>query len=660
MLIIMIKKILIANRGEIACRIMKTAHKMGIYCVAIYSDADVYSLHALSADEAVNIGPAPVGQSYLSIEKICEIARDLGVQAVHPGYGFLSENANFPEKLNDYGIEFIGPSADSIRMMADKITSKKIAESAQVNIIPGYMGIVDSSEQAEKIAESIGFPVMIKATAGGGGKGMRIVKSRDEINQAFTSATNEASKNFRDGRIFIEKYIELPRHIEIQILADKHGNIVCLGERECSIQRHNQKVIEETPSPFLDERTRRKMYKQCISLARKVGYYSAGTIEFVVDQNKQFYFLEMNTRLQVEHPVTELVTGIDIVEEMIRIANGEKLRFTQKDIEFNGSAIEARIYAEDPMKNFLPSSGRVVYYSAPVPNDNLRIDSGIFEGSEVSMFYDPMVAKVCTYGQDRNEAISFMQKYLNSFYINGIANNIDFLLSVFNNSVFISGNINTKFVEQFYPNGFQGEHLTEYSIELFILTAIFIFFQDEYGEYAYVLFYDKELVVYVNDQEYFVSVKYEDGKIVVLYNDVRYVISGMWNVNFKILELGVNGKVIPIKVDSRKIGKYQLRYSAIRATCAVYRPYVSKLLSIMPKTDLQELVPNNVCSPISGMIVKIYVKEGEEIYPGQSLLVIEAMKMENVICSDVKSIVKSVLLAEGSNVSTGDVIIELT
>ena len=348
----MIKKILIANRGEIACRIMKTARKMGISCVSIYSDADVYSLHALSADESVNIGPAPVGQSYLNMEKICEIARDLGVQAVHPGYGFLSENANFHEKLSDYGIEFIGPSAESIRLMADKITSKKIAESAKVNIIPGYMGIVDSSDQAEKIAESIGFPVMIKATAGGGGKGMRIVKSRDEINQAFTSATNEASKNFRDGRIFIEKYIELPRHIEIQILADKYGNIVCLGERECSIQRHNQKVIEETPSPFLDERTRQKMYRQCVSLAKKVGYYSAGTIEFVVDKNKQFYFLEMNTRLQVEHPVTELVTGIDIVEEMIRIANGEKLTFTQKDIKFNGSALEARIYAEDPMKNF--------------------------------------------------------------------------------------------------------------------------------------------------------------------------------------------------------------------------------------------------------------------------------------------------------------------
>ncbi|QGR02596.1 acetyl-CoA carboxylase biotin carboxylase subunit [Ehrlichia ruminantium] len=653
----MIKKILIANRGEITCRIIRTARKMGISCVSIYSDADVYSLHALSADEAVNIGPAPVGQSYLNMDRICEIARDLNVQAVHPGYGFLSENANFPEKLSDYGIEFIGPSADSIRMMADKITSKKIAESAKVNIIPGYMGIVDSSDEAEKIAESIGFPVMIKATAGGGGKGMRIVKSKDEIAQAFTSATNEASKNFRDGRIFIEKYIELPRHIEIQILADKYGNIVCLGERECSIQRHNQKVIEETPSPFLDERTRQKMYKQCVSLAKKVGYYSAGTIEFVIDQNKQFYFLEMNTRLQVEHPVTELVTGIDIVEEMIRIANGEKLRFTQKDIKFNGSAIEARIYAEDPIKNFLPSSGRVVYYSAPIPNDNLRIDSGIFEGSEVSMFYDPMVAKVCTYGKDRAEAISFMQKYLNSFYIGGIANNIDFLLSVFHHSVFISGNINTKFVEQFYPNGFQGEHLTEYCIELFILAAIFIFFQDEYCEYAVSSY--KELVVHVNDQEYFVSARYENGKIIVMYNHSRYIVLGAWNVNFKILELQVNDEVIPIKVDSRIVGKYQFRYSAMSAVCAVYRHCVSRLLSIMPKIDLQELCLNEICSPISGMIVKIHVKEGEEIYPGQSLLVIEAMKMENVICSNVKSVVKSILLTEGSSVSTGDVIIEL-
>ncbi|AHC39316.1 acetyl/propionyl/methylcrotonyl-CoA carboxylase subunit alpha [Ehrlichia muris] len=654
----MIKKILIANRGEIACRVMRTARKMGISCVAVYSDADIYSLHVLSAEEAINIGPAPVNQSYLNMEKICEVAHNAGVDAVHPGYGFLSENADFPEKLEQYNIAFIGPSAASIRMMADKITSKKIAESAKVNIIPGYMGIVDSVDEARKIAESIGFPVMIKATAGGGGKGMRIVKSSEEIAQAFNSATNEAAKNFRDGRIFIEKYIELPRHIEIQIIADKHGNIVCLGERECSIQRHNQKVIEETPSPFLDEKTRKKMYQQCVNLARKVEYYSAGTIEFIVDQNKQFYFLEMNTRLQVEHPVTELVTGIDIVEEMIRIASGEKLRFTQRDVKFTGSAIEARVYAEDPTKNFLPSSGRIVYYSAPVPNDNLRIDSGVFEGAEVSMFYDPMIAKVCTYGQNRDEAVSFMQRYLNEFYISGIANNIDFLLSVFHHPTFISANINTKFIEQFYFDGFQGDSLTGACIKLFILTSLCIFFQDEYGNYGAELHESKELIVCIDNQKYSINAKYESGKILAIYDQCEYLISATWNVNFKILQVQINnGEVFHVKVDSR-FNKYKLRYSAMSALCAVYRPCVSNLLPIMPQISAEELYCNNVCSPISGMIIKIYVKQGEEVHPGQPLLVIEAMKMENVIYSDVKSVVKSVLFSEGSSIAAGDVIIE--
>ncbi|AAZ68575.1 acetyl/propionyl/methylcrotonyl-CoA carboxylase subunit alpha [Ehrlichia canis] len=655
----MIKKILIANRGEIACRVMRTASKMGISCVSVYSSADVYSLHVLSAEEAVNIGPAPVNQSYLNMEKICEVAHNAGVDAVHPGYGFLSENAEFPEKLQEYNIQFIGPSPSSIRMMADKITSKKIAESAQVNIIPGYMGIVDSVDEAKSIARSIGFPVMIKATAGGGGKGMRIVKSCEEMDQAFTSATNEAAKNFKDGRIFIEKYIELPRHIEIQIIADKYGNIVCLGERECSIQRHNQKVIEETPSPFLNEETRQKMYQQCVNLAKKVGYYSAGTIEFIVDQNRQFYFLEMNTRLQVEHPVTELVTGIDIVEEMIRIADGEKLRFTQQDVKFIGSAIESRIYAEDPVKNFLPSSGRIVYYSAPMPNDNLRIDSGVFEGAEVSMFYDPMIAKVCTYGKNRDEAVSFMQKYLNEFYIGGIAHNIDFLLSVFHHPVFMSGNINTRFVEQFYSGGFEYDPLTEDCIELFVLTSLCIFFQSEYDNSLNHSCNSMDLSVYVDGQEYFVNAKYQNGKVLAIYNQNEYLVSGTWNTNFKIFKLQISEELFHVKVDSR-LNKYKLRYSTMSALCVVYRSCISNLLPIMPQVSTEELCCNNVCSPISGMIVKIYVKEGEKVQPGQSLLVIEAMKMENVIYSNVKSVVKSVFFSEGNSVIVGDVIIEFS
>lgn len=434
-------KILIANRGEIACRIIKTAHRMGISCVCVYSDADVNSVHVRQADESRYIGPSPSCLSYLNIDKICEVAIETGAQAVHPGYGFLAENPDFPRALQKYNIDFIGPSAETIEATANKITAKEAAKKAGVNVVPGYMGKINDATHAAKVAEEIGFPVMLKAAAGGGGKGMRVVHSKQEVELAFISATNEAEKSFKDGSIFIEKYIELPRHIEIQIIADKYGNIVCLGERECSIQRNNQKLMEETPSPFINEKVRQEMYAQCVCLAKQVGYFSAGTVEFVVDKNHKFYFLEVNTRVQVEHPVTEFITGIDIVEEMIRTSCGEKLRFSQDDIKLTGWAIESRICAEDTSKKFFPSSGRIKYYDKPSENDYVRIDDGVAAGSEISMFYDSMIAKVITYGKDRIEATSRMQKALSECYIEGVTNNIEFLESIFHHPNFIAGKL---------------------------------------------------------------------------------------------------------------------------------------------------------------------------------------------------------------------------
>ncbi|WP_052264893.1 acetyl-CoA carboxylase biotin carboxylase subunit, partial [Wolbachia endosymbiont of Operophtera brumata] len=472
-------KILVANRGEIACRIIKTAHKMGISCVSVYSDADANSVHVKQADESRHIGPSPAYLSYLNIEKICEVAVETGAEAVHPGYGFLAENPDFPRALEKHNIDFIGPSAETIEVTANKITAKEEARKAGVNVVPGYMGKIEDAAHAAIVAEEIGFPVMLKAASGGGGKGMRIVYSKKEIELAFTSATNEAEKSFKDGSIFIEKYIELPRHIEIQIIADKYGNIVCLGERECSVQRNNQKIIEETPSPFISEEVRQKMYAQCVSLAKQVDYFSAGTVEFVVDKNQNFYFLEVNTRLQVEHPVTEFVTGIDIVEEMIRISCGEKLRFGQNDIKLIGSAIESRICAEDPSKRFFPSSGRIKYYDKP---DDVRIDDGVASGSEISMFYDSMIAKIITYGKDRIEAISRMQKALSKCYIEGVTNNIEFLESIFHNPNFIAAKLHTRFIPNHYPGGFQGDLITEEYIKIFIFTALYVHLENE-GKY---------------------------------------------------------------------------------------------------------------------------------------------------------------------------------
>ncbi|MGN7678736.1 MAG: acetyl/propionyl/methylcrotonyl-CoA carboxylase subunit alpha [Anaplasma sp.] len=656
----MIRRILIANRGEIACRIVKTARRMGIECVCVYSDADSAAPHVLCADEAVHIGPGPARQSYLDIDKICQVAKDTCVDAVHPGYGFLSENAEFPDRLSELGIEFIGPAPSSMRMMSDKVVSKKIAQSAGVAVVPGYTGVVASGAEARDVAESIGFPIMIKAAAGGGGKGMRIVRSAEEMERAFLSAANEAYKSFSDGRIFIEKYVEHPRHIEVQILADKAGNVVCLGERECSIQRNNQKVIEETPSPFLDEKTRQEMYAQCINLAKEVRYFSAGTVEFIVDAERNFYFLEMNTRLQVEHPVTELVTGIDLVEEMIKIAEGSSLNFSQEDIRFFGSAIEARVYAEDPKKGFLPSSGRISYYSEPPAGAGLRVDSGVTEGSIVSMFYDPMIAKVSSHGESRLEAIEIMKRALGRFYIEGVANNIDFVLSVFCHPTFVSGNINTGFIPQFYKSGFKGDTLTPEIAEILAFALLYIHLEDE-SRYYGAPQGREELVTHVGEFSYVLYVRCVDGKIFAALGDQeRYItLSGAWFGNYKMLEISIDDNSYCIKVRPSS-SRYVLKYLAVEALCSIHKASVEKFLEFMPAVSDVQASSDIVVSPIAGMVVDVFVKIGDEVSIGQPLLIIEAMKMENLICSETQAKVAEVLCTKGSSVASGDVIIKFS
>ncbi|WP_264686712.1 acetyl-CoA carboxylase biotin carboxylase subunit [Wolbachia endosymbiont (group B) of Rhopobota naevana] len=650
-------KILIANRGEIACRIIKTARKMGISCVCVYSDADVNSVHVRQADESKYIGPSPSCLSYLNIEKICEVAVETGAEAVHPGYGFLAENPDFPRALEKHNIDFIGPSAKTIEVTANKITAKEEARKAGVNVVPGYMGKIEDADHASMVAEEIGFPVMLKAASGGGGKGMRIVYSKKEIELAFTSATNEAEKSFKDGSIFIEKYIELPRHIEIQIIADKYGNIVCLGERECSIQRNNQKIMEETPSPFISEEVRQKMYAQCVSLAKQVGYFSAGTVEFVVDKDQNFYFLEVNTRLQVEHPVTEFITGIDIVEEMIRTSCGEKLRFNQDDIKLTGSAIESRICAEDPSKKFFPSSGRIKYYDKPDENSHVRIDDGVASGSEISMFYDSMIAKIITYGKDRIEAISRMQKALSECYIGEVINNIEFLESIFHNPNFIAAKLHTRFIPDHYPSGFQGDFITEEYIKIFIFAALYVHLENE-GKY-YSKSIDEAFIVKIDDNEYSVNAKYQDNILTTVYNHNKYSVVGRWKSSYRLLHIIINGDTnIALKIE-RQGSKYFIRHAGMKAKCCVLKPHVAKLSKLMLNNKTEGISVDTVKSPISGLLVKLHVNAGDQVEIGQPLFVVEAMKMENIICAESEMVIKNIPVTEGKNVQAGDLVLDL-
>lgn len=660
----MFKKILIANRGEIACRIIKTARKMGIKTVAVYSEADTNSIYVNMADEAIFIGPSPASQSYLSIPRIMKAIRTSGADAVHPGYGFLSENAKFATAVEKEGVVFIGPSKYAIKMMGDKIQAKKIAAKAGVSCVPGYMGVIKDAREAIKIANKVGYPVMIKAAAGGGGKGMRVVYKKEEVNSAFSSAVNEAKNSFNDARIFIEKFIESPRHIEMQVLADQHGNVVCLGERECSIQRHHQKVIEEAPSPFLDDKTRKIMYKQCTSLAKEVKYFSAGTVEFIVDSKMNFYFLEMNTRLQVEHPVTELITGVDLVEQMIRIALGEKLSFAQKDIFLNGWAMESRIYAEDPSRGFLPSCGRISEYREPEPSENTRVDSGVYEGCQVSMFYDAMIAKLCSYGKTRKEAINAMQASLGEYVISGISHNISFLQAIMAHSRFIKGDINTNFIKEEYPDGFFGAELTSETTRIFLGVAIHIFLEEEKRSSnisGQIRGREKLLsnrwVINIDGENYPVYARTREDGYDLRYEREILTIRSSWTLGNRLFHGTVNGKNVHVQIEKFAGGLY-LTHAGSMVKISIRTPRIAELDKFMPKRKT-EIDSSLIKAPISGMIVDIKVKDGDEVKKGQELFILEAMKMENLICAERDSKIEKVFVEVGQAVTYNQDIIKL-
>lgn len=660
----MIKRLLIANRGEIACRIIKTAKKMGIFTIAVYSEADANSLHVKLADQAIYIGSSPATQSYLKIENILDAIKISGADAVHPGYGFLSENPKFAESIAKNNITFVGPSANAIKKMGDKIEAKKIAKEAGVNVVPGYLTAIRDAKDAIKIASKIGYPIMLKAVAGGGGKGMRIVRNKEEMQQAFSSARNEAKSSFSDERTFIEKFIENPRHIEIQLIADKHGNYVCLGERECSIQRHNQKVIEEAPSSFIDEKTRKKMYEQSVKLAKEVDYYSAGTIEFIVDQNKNFYFLEMNTRLQVEHPVTELITGYDLVELMLRIASGEKLSFKQKDVQLKGWAFESRIYAEDPTSGFLPSTGHITTYKEPEKSANTRIDTGIYAGGEVSMFYDAMIAKLCTYAPTRLEAIDIMKDALSKFVIKGISHNISFLQAIFAHQRFMQGDLSTNFIDQEYKGGFAGAELSDEQGAVLLAATAFIFMsyakRDSHinGQVrGYSRYLGTRWVIRLDDKSYPITVRSIDEGFKVTFESRRLYIQSQWLLGNERFDCVVNGKNYSLQMEC-KHGGYILRFMGSTVFATAYTPRAAELYKFMKKGNANE-VSNSITANISGMVIDVKVGVGDKVVKGQTLAILEAMKMENMIFATKDGTVEKVYIAKGANVTTGEVLIEL-
>ncbi|MBI1182575.1 MAG: acetyl-CoA carboxylase biotin carboxylase subunit [Alphaproteobacteria bacterium] len=659
----MFDKILIANRGEIACRVIKTARKLGIKTVAVYSDADRDALHVQMADEAVHIGPPPAAQSYLVIDKILDAVRQTGAQAVHPGYDFLSENIKFAEALKEAGITFIGPNPRAIFAMGDKIESKKLAASANVSTVPGYMGIIKDEAEAAKIAAEIGYPVMIKASAGGGGKGMRIAFNDAEAKSGFTSATNEARSSFGDDRVFVEKFIEEPRHIEIQVLGDKHGNVIYLGERECSIQRRHQKVIEEAPSPFLTPELRKAMGEQAVALARAVDYDSAGTVEMIVGQDGSFYFLEMNTRLQVEHPVTELVTGIDLVEQMIRVAAGEKLGIGQDDVKLNGWAVESRIYAEDPLRNFLPSIGRITRYQPPAESDGVRIDTGIYEGAEISMFYDPMIAKLCTYAPTRDGAIAGMRLALDEYYLRGISHNISFLSAVMAHPRFQEGRLSTNFIAEEYPEGFQGATLPPLARDGLLGVAAIVHTLERRRETRITgqvpgwtpAGYD-EWVVTLDGESHGARVAAATAGWDV-FLDGRFVnIQTGWRPGQPVLKGLLNGAPFSVEVD-RLEGGYLLTHDGAFLKAVVLTPQVAEYAALMPVKVPPDTSKMLLC-PMPGLVVTIAVSEGEEVFPGQPLATVEAMKMENVLRAEKQAVVSKIHAAPGDSLAVDQVIME--
>jgi propionyl-CoA carboxylase alpha chain len=679
----MFTKILIANRGEIACRVIKTARKMGISSVAIYSEADAQALHVKMADEAILIGPPPANQSYIVIDKVMAAVKESGAQAVHPGYGFLSENSKFAQALEAAGVAFVGPPVGAIEKMGDKITSKKIAQEAGVSTVPGYMGIIADADEAVKIANEVGYPVMLKASAGGGGKGMRIAWNDAEGREGFQSSKNEAANSFGDDRIFIEKFVTQPRHIEIQVLCDAHGNGIYLGERECSIQRRNQKVVEEAPSPFLDEATRKAMGEQAVSLAQAVGYTSAGTVEFIVDSAKNFYFLEMNTRLQVEHPVTELITGVDLVEQMIRVANGEKLTITQDDVKLTGWAIENRLYAEDPYRGFLPSIGRLTRYRPPAEIsagpllDNgkwqddapagamaVRNDTGVYEGGEISMYYDPMIAKLCTWAPTRAEAIERMRVALDSFEVEGIGHNLPFLSAVMDHPIFIDGTMTTAFIEEQYPDGFEGVTLSDAELRRIAAATAAMHRVAEIRRARVSGRMDNherkvgtEWNVAVQGQSYDVTTQADPAGATVRFADGSELrVSGTWTPGDQLAEMTVSDAPLVMKV-GKISGGFRIRNRGADLRVHVRTPRQAELARLMPEKVAPDTSKMLLC-PMPGLIVKMDVAVGDEVQDGQALCTIEAMKMENILRAEKKGIVAKINAEAGDSLAVDDVIIE--
>ncbi len=647
----MFDKILIANRGEIACRVMRTARRLGIKTVAVYSDADADALHVREADEAVHIGAAASAESYLVADKIVAACKSTGAQAVHPGYGFLSENAAFAERLAAEGIVFVGPPTGAITAMGDKIASKLLAAAAGVNTIPGYNDVVRDGAHAVEIAEGIGYPVMLKASAGGGGKGMRVAYDNDQCREGFERATSEARSSFGDDRVFIEKFVEDPRHIEIQVLADQHGNVVYLGERECSIQRRHQKVIEEAPSPFLDEDTRRAMGEQAVALSKAVDYCSAGTVEFIVDKDKNFYFLEMNTRLQVEHPVTEIVTGIDLVEQMLNIADGARLPFAQADVALNGWAIEARIYAEDPLRNFLPSVGRVSTYIEPVAGDGVRVDAGVYEGGEVSMFYDPMIAKLIGYGDNRAEATEKLAQALDSYVIRGPVDNSAFLSALLAHPRFVDGRLTTAFIDEEYPDGFGHEHVSHADPALLLAVAAELEQRTNPASFSA----DGETAIVSMGEARTTHAATLSAQRVMI-DGVSYEIEVDWTPASPLARVQCGGQQHAVQV-MRDGVDWRLRQRGFEVHVRVVLPRVAELFALMPVKAPPDM-SKFLLSPMPGLLVTLMVEEGQQVEPGQDLAIVEAMKMENVLRAERGAQVAKVLAAQGDSLSVDQPILE--
>ena len=656
----MFDKILIANRGEIAVRVIKTCRRMGIKTVVVYSDADAGSLACEMADETVHIGPSPAAQSYLIQDKIVDAVKQTGAQAVHPGFGFLSENAGFARRLKAEGIAFIGPNPEAIDAMGDKITSKKFAAEAGVSTVPGHMGLIETPDEAVRIAREIGYPVMIKASAGGGGKGIRVAHSDDDMAEGFAAVKAEALNAFGDDRVFLEKFIVDPRHIEIQVLGDKHGNVIHLFERECSIQRRNQKVIEEAPSPLLDEATRAAMGAQAVALAKAVNYDSAGTVEFVAGQDKSFYFLEMNTRLQVEHPVTELITGVDLVEQMIRSAWGEQLAIKQDDLSINGWAIESRIYAEDPYRGFLPSIGRLVRYEQPEEGDQgdytVRNDSGVREGDEISMFYDPMIAKLCAWGETRDDAVRGMARALEDTHLAGLGHNVPFLAAVMDQERFQSGELATSYIKDEFPDGFHGLAPTAEQVKILIASAVAMneVIAEQDGDPSE----RTDWTVLIDKTAYEVEVGYDEAEDLIVAIDGEEVsLSEIeWRPGLSLFKAVLDDDAFTAEV-KRAADGFDIRHRAARARVRVLRPDVAHLYALLPEKQAAD-TSKLVLSPMPGLVVDIPVTPGQEVKSGETVAIIEAMKMQNILKAERDGKVKAVKAKAGDPVAADDVLVE--